>query len=305
MKRRDIGALALALPALATASALSAPTAEVAANESMAEALLPRDPLTSVRQFMRMMAATRGDACLSCEGIVYGHVPGEVAHRLVGFQSALIIRTTEISPGAFRTEQREAMHYADLETGEPLEEFTSPYTAERLKPIGYVSPLNVYFFDARGSYMQRPTNAPERGPKFDWRTDGSDIWVTESRFNTFASGITEAEFPRAYSGPERKSVDILTYRTQVDLFARPDLTSLPAEISLLSDAPWPFWLMRGREPGGVLWQGFGRKYASFDAMPARFLAATARAYPRFLEDPWGFPEWEYGTAPQMRRLRVK
>lgn len=252
---------------------------------------------------MRLMSGTGGEHCLSCEGIVYGSVPGHVAQRLVGFRSALIIRVVEPTAGTFRSEQREAMHYADLDSGEVLAAFVNPYTGERVIPVGYVSPLNVYYFDLAGSYMQRPTDEPERGPKFDWRTDGEDVWVTESRFNTFPSGITEREFPRAYSGPERKSVDVLTYRTSVEDFVR-DTPSVRAHVTIMSDAPWPFWLMQGRAPGGVLWQGFGRKYASFAALPAAFRTSTEHAFPGFLSDPWNFPEWEYGTAPQMRRLRA-
>jgi len=294
----------LAAGALSIPGRASAAAADGTGGEHVPDAGLPRDPASSVRQFMRLFAGLRGEVCISCEGIVYGHAAGALPERLVGFRSALIIRSSEPRPGVFRTEQREAMHYADLVTGEPLQSFKSPYNGETLLPIGYVSPLNVYFFDVQGSYMQRPTDAPERGPSFDWRSDNADVWVTESRFNTFPAAFTEAEFPRAFAGAERKSVDILTYRASRRDFSDDGLASLPAYLTLQSFAPWPYWLMRGRAPGGVIWQGYGRKYPNFASMPRRFRETTESAFPGFLRDPWRFPEWEFGTAAQMRRLRA-
>jgi hypothetical protein len=257
-----------------------------------------------MQQFMRLFATTGGEVCATCEGIICGREPGDVARRLIGWRSVPIIRVAEVSLDSFASEQREAMTYADLDTGEPVTEFLSPYTDEKLIPIGYVSTHNRYFFDANGAYQRREAGRPERGPIPDWRTDGIDVWVAESRFNEFPSAIAEAEFPRAYGGPERKSVDILTCRANARDVANNSLASVPAQITLMTDAPWPLWLMRGRAPGGVLWQGFGRKYASLRDIPAQLTRATESTYPGFLRDPWGFPEFEYGTAAQMNRLRA-
>jgi Protein of unknown function (DUF1838) len=296
---------ALAGASVAGAAAASgAPGGAKGARPNAGIQLPTADPVASIRQFVRMFATTGGEICATCEGLIYGHEPGQVAERLIGWRSVLIIRVEQIARGKFRSEQREAMTYADLLTGKPLTQFVSPYTGETLIPVGYVSPHNRYVFDVDGAYQLADAAQPRRSPQPDWRTDDEDVWVTESRYNVFPSAISEAEFPRAYSGPVRKSVDVLTYRASANDFANEAFASVPAHITLMTDAPWPLWMMRGRAPGGVLWQGFGRKYASLSAVPAAMAAATEAVFPGFMRDPWAFPEFEYGTAAQLRRLRA-
>ena len=258
-----------------------------------------------LRRFMRLFSGLRGETCLTNEGTIFGRLPDELPVRLFGFRSAVTIRTQEVQPGVFRTEQREAMHYADLESGDPLTSFLNPYSQETLIPVGYVSPLNVYFFDVTGSYSRTLPEKRDGHLHLDWRENDAEIWVTESRYNNFPSGVTEAEFPRAYSGPERKSVDILTYRALKRDVDNASLYSLPAQVSMLTEAPWPLWMMMGKSPGSVMWSGFGRKYPHFKALPKRFAATTEQVYPGFLAAPWAFPEREFGTAAQMRRLRAE
>jgi len=294
----------LCTTALGAAALPMAAAAAVLPGAGVYPVTLPGNAGDALRNFMRMAGTPAGETCTLCEGLLYGRPPDALPNRLVGFRSALIIRCVEESPGVFRTQQREAMHYTDLARGEPIGEFSSPYDGARLTPIGYVSPLNTYLFDELGSRMLHPTDSPLRGPPFDWRTDGNEVWVTESRFNIFPSSITEQEFPRAYSGPERRSVDVLTYSTSATAFADSSISALPARVSLLSDAPWPLWLMRGRAAGGVLWQGFGRKYARFAEMPDAARRAVDSVHAGFLDEPWKFPELEFSTAAQLRRLRA-
>ena len=308
VRRRDLATMGLAAGLLSQPlSPLQAAAAtRSAANTrgSLERRIRGFSPEESLRQFMRLFSGLAGVVCLTNEGIIHGQPVDDVARPLFGFRSALMIRTTEIEPNVFRTEQREAMHYADLETGAPLESWRSPYLGETLIPVGFVSPLNVYFFDITGSYA-RELPAQRSGRKFlDWRATDTEVWVTESRFNSFPSGITEEEFPRAYSGPLRKSVDILTYTASQREFADTRRNTVMSQVQMISDTPWPFWMMMGRRPGNVLWNGIGKKYASFAALPDRFREATEQVFPKFLADPWAFPEREFSTVAQLKRLKA-
>jgi hypothetical protein len=267
--------------------------------------LIPTTPADGLRGFMRLFAGTSGSCVFTNEGIIYGKADGELPKPLFGFLSAVEIKPVEISPGVFRSEQKEAMVYLELGTRRLLTAWKNPYTGEDLIPFGYVSPNNVYFFDETGSYArQLPENRSGR-KALDWRTSSSEIWVTEQRFNNFPSGITEAEFPRAYSGPVRRSVDILTYRAKAEDFANPRLASVPSDLGMVTDGPWPLFMMMAKRPGGVIWHGFGQKYARFADMPAANRDPIEQAYAGFLADPWGFNSAEWGTAAQMRRLRAQ
>jgi Protein of unknown function (DUF1838) len=301
--RRSIltaGASAPLFPLLAGAS--TTPSANVGVRP---ESLIPTAPADRLTGFMRLFVGTRGKCVFTNEGIIYGKSDSQMAKPLYGFLAVLEVRVSEIEPGIYRSEQKEALVCTDLATRMPLKNFINPYTNEKLIPVGYVSPNNVYFFDITGSYARSLPKERSGIKQLDWRSSATDIWVTESRFNSFPSAITEAEFPRAYSGPIRNSVDILTYRASASDFADIKQDSVLSTLTMVSDTPWPLWLMMGKRPGGVIWHGFGQKYRQLSAIPDVNRRAVDIAYPGFMDDPWGFPSAEWGTVAQLRRLRAQ
>jgi Protein of unknown function (DUF1838) len=264
--------------------------------------LLPSSPEAGLGDFIRMFAGLDGSRAFTNEGIIYGKVPGELPKPLFGFLAVLDIRAQQVGPALYRSEQKEAMVYLDLTSRQPLRRWTNVYTGEDQTPVGYVSPTNVYFFDTTGSAMREP---PKPGTATRaWRTSATDIWVTESRYSNFPASITEAEFPRAYAGPVRLSVDILTYRAKAADFADRSIASVPIQLTMMSDTPWPLWMMMGRNPGGVFWHGFGQKYARMADLPRVNRDPIEQVYPGFLADPWGFPSEKWGTAAQLRRMKA-
>ena len=263
---------------------------------------IPRAPREQLDGFMRLFAGKRGACVLTNEGIIYGRAPGELARPLIAYLAVLQIKPEEIAPAVFRTTQVEAMVCLDLATRAPLREWRNPYTGETVIPVGYASPRNIYHFDVTGTYgaVLPPTRSGRI--QLDWRASNDDIWVTEARRNSYPSNITEAEFPRAYAGPVRDSVDILTYRARIRDFRR-DASFTPATLTMLSDAPWPLWMMMAKRLGGVLWHGFGTKYRTLGEVPAVHRRTIDAVYPGFLQDPFLFPAAEWGTAAQLRRLK--
>jgi Protein of unknown function (DUF1838) len=215
----------------------------------------------------------------------------------------LEIRAREIEPGVWRSEQKEAMACLDLVTRMPLKTLRNPYTDEDVIPLGYVSPLNVYYFDKTGSGFRDRPKAGNTSRM--WRSSATDVWVTESRYNYFPSSITEAEFPGSYAGPIRPSVDILTYRASAADFADRSLPSVPVTITMMSDTPWPLWMMMGKRGGSAFYHGSGQKYRRLADLGDITKRAIDAAYPGFLADPWGFASEPWGTAAQMRRLKAE
>ena len=288
----------------ASLAAAASPTFGVAAGQKQVAAhLISKTPTENLTGFMRLYAGLLGTTVMTNEGLIYGKTEADLAKPLFGFLSVLDIKITEIAPNIFKAEQKEAMVYIDPATGGLLGNWTNSYTGETLPPVGYVSPNNTYFFDVTGSYSRELPATRDGSFTLDWRASDSDIWVTESRFNTFPSSVTEAEFPRAFSGPIRKSVDVLTFRARAADFANRRSQFVPSELTMMSDAPWPLWMMMGKRQGGVLWHGFGQKYRSLNDLPLGLKSPIEAAYPGFLADPWGFPSAQWGTAAQLRRLR--
>jgi Protein of unknown function (DUF1838) len=308
--RRSIltaGASATLLPTLMPTIALANDSVKPRANSVLnnPESLIPVTPIDRLTGFMRLFVGLRGKCVFTNEGIIYGKSDKEMAKPLYGFLAVLEVRVSEVEPGIYRSEQKEALVCTDLVTRMPLKNFINPYTNEKLIPVGYVSPNNVYFFDVTGSYTRALPKERSGIKQLDWRTSSTDIWVTESRFNSFPSSITEKEFPRAFSGDIRHSVDILTYRAKAVDFADASMASVPSTLTMVSDTPWPLWLMMGKRPGGAIWHGFGQKYRQLSDLPDVNRRAVDMAYAGFLDDPWGFASAEWGTAAQLRRLRAQ
>lgn len=293
--------------ALITASGAAAATSlaplPVLAGTGDPAALLPTTPEAGLRQFIRLFSGLTGSSVFTNEGLIYGKIEGELPRPLFGFISVLEVRAREIEPGLWRSEQKEAMAVLDMRTRMPVATIANPYTGATNHALGYVSPLNVYYFDASGSgFRARPK--PGQTSRL-WRSTASDVWVTESRYNYFPSSIQEDEFPSAYAGPIRNSVDILTYRAQASDFANAQLSSVPVQLTMVSDTPWPLWMLMGKRPGTAIYHGSGQKYRRLRDLPAISQRAIDLAYPGFLDDPWSFDSEPWGTAAQMRRLKAQ
>ena len=287
-----------AVAALATAGAAGA-----AGARGDPATLLPAMPEAGLTGFMRMFAGLSGSSVFANEGLIYGKVEGELPRPLFGFVSVVHVRAREIEPGVWRSEQKEAMACLDMTTRMPVKTIRNPYTNEENYALGYVSPVNVYFFDKTGSGFRDRPKAGQTSRL--WRSSATDVWVTESRYNHFPSSITEAEWPRSYAGPIRDSVDILTYRAKAADFADKRLDNVPVTITMVSDTPWPLWMLMGKRGGVAIYHGSGQKYRSLRDLPPITQRAVDTAYPGFLDDPWAFDATPWGTVAQMKRLRAE
>jgi len=57
---------------------------------------------------------------------------------------------------------------------------------------------------------------------------------------------------------------------------------------MVSDTPWPLWLMMGKRPGKVIWHGFGEKFKQLGDILDVSRSAVNIAQPGFLDDLWEF-----------------
>lgn len=303
--RRQVLGRGLALPLAGTGFAGACAHAAPAGRDFSGDPdrLLPKSPEESLIGFLRLFAGIETTSVFTNEGIIYGKAPGDLMRPLFGFLAVLEIRTKAAGDGVYEAEQKEAMVCLNLASRTLMKDWRNPYTDETLIPVGYVSPVNRYFFTATGSYMRtRPEGGGEPTPR-DWRSSATDVWFTESRYNSFPASISAEEFPRAFASPVRNSVDILSYRAKAADFADASLRSVPSTLTMVSDTPWPLWMMMGKREGGAVWHGFGQKYADFAGLPDVNRRLIDEAYPGFLDDPWAYPHAEWGTAAQLRRLR--
>lgn len=265
--------------------------------------------LTSAEDRLRALVRLRGHETapvwLWFDGVIYGRAPDDPLRPLFGFTAILAVRYRRLEDGSFAFEQRESNHYVNLTDGAVLGDWENPYTQRKTVAVGYVSPLLGYRMDLQGTYpLRNPTElhgafAPQLAD------DGVEVWSTERRANEFPAGVTEDEFPDAYTGAIRKSADVATYRARLADVVNVDQPFVYASTTITADTPWLLWMLMGRRPGHVIWIGSGAKAPTLAAVPQDVTTRVEQAHPGFLADPWDFDRTPFSSAAQMRRLRAE
>lgn len=256
-----------------------------------------------LRVFMRMLAMPNGTSVTTVEGMLYGVMLGGLPRPLIEFHSLVEIRVSEPKSGLFLAAQREATWLGSGTADDIESPFENPYTGKTVVPFGYVTPVNQYWFDQTGAYQSELPESRSRASERKWQEGGDTLWVTEERQNKFPSRIDESEFPSAFTGSFRESVDILTYQARRGDFLG-HARFVPATVHMTSVSPWPHWLLMGRAPGHVLWSGHGEKYSRMVDVPDSVRTSCELFYPGFVSDPFGLDSATFGVAATMRRLRA-
>ena len=252
---------------------------------------------------MRLRGALEQDCWLSFEGIVYGRGERNPIIPLIGFSSLLVVRYLKRGDG-WIMQQRESNHYTDLNSGEPADAWSNPYTNRINIPIGYISPLLTFEVRSTGTYLA--VSGGERRGNFepDLASDSKTIWSVERRANAFESALTKEEFPDLYVEPVRRSVDVATYRAdQAAMFS--DVSFIPAATAIMADTPWLDWMLMGARPGHVMWHGVGSKTRLRSEVDEDLLRRVDMVHPGFLDAPWTMDRSPYSSREQMRRLRAE
>ncbi len=260
----------------------------------------------SPRETLDTLVRLRGDLAqpvwLWFEGRVYGRPPDGLMTPMFGFTSLLRVRYEMISDTRAAFEQRESAHYTDLATGAPVGGFYNPYTRKTNIAVGYVSPKFRYEFTADGAYSTR--SGKKIGTMMEQlATDGTHVWTSERRENTFPAGIDADIFPDAFVDPMRQSVDIATYKARLEDLAAPAPAFVPATTDFVADIPWPLWMFMGDRPGFSVWIGHGAKTQTLDALPDDLRRRVAAVHPGFMDNPFEVDASAWTTAGQMMELR--
>jgi hypothetical protein len=189
-----------------------------------------------------------------------------------------VFRTDDLSDGRFEVASLQTSFYSDIRTGERLRTFTNPLTQETVE-IGYGAPRVAHLvFDGVGR-----TDAPT-GPLANlarearigpaW-IEGDDVWV---------EGDIQL---RGDAPPGVRPIrvnDLTTYFGSAKDILDPDI-AMPLAGQMFSDINiWPPWLKMGDLKGDYYSRCYGRKVATFDAMPGFWRQSMLRSFPDITTD---------------------
>jgi hypothetical protein len=185
-----------------------------------------------------------------------------------------------IDDNAYAISMLELAYFTDLESNEPLSEFTNPFTHE----TGSVPPAmfgpNSVSLTTDG--LQPPEHFPFGTLTFDGRlgpgyTDDNDVWIREDTLVRMTSA-NPAFGNYIYN-------ELVTYRGDRNELNNPDALCAEAAITYNTTSNWRPWMMPGDTPGHIMSEGYGKKVSSVDELPADYLAMARRLDPEVIADP--------------------
>jgi len=232
------------------------------------------NPKSSLRTYAKLVGSTAAETVhYWYTGTIYGVVPGEISQPVLDFAGLAKSVWWPNDDGTFGQRIYDIGYYADMNSGEPVEEFVNPYTGVPNWPVHYRAGPNEF------------THKPERR---DWKVSGDDIWLEETLALEMPNWLDPEEWPLASTGKTIRFRYTNTYRGKITDIENPDFNSAPSLFGWSALTDWyPFMLM-GQRPGHLHWLGQGRKIDSFTEASTQSLNYLEANLPEYLEsdEPW-------------------
>ena len=185
-----------------------------------------------------------------------------------------------IDEDTFAIAMLELAYFTDLESNQPLSEFTNPFTRE----TGAVPPamFGPNFVTLTTDGLQPPENFPFGTLTFDGQlgpgyTDNEDVWVREDTLVKMTSA-NPAFGNYIYN-------ELVTYKGNWDEVNDRETPCASANITYSTTSNWRPWMMPGDTPGHIMSEGFGKKVSCVDELPADYLAMARKLNPEVIADP--------------------
>jgi hypothetical protein len=260
------------------------------------------DPIWNRETAARLQADTNGSQVYGrCSGVVTGVRPGEAVRPLFNFEVFSTIRVLRQSDGNYQRMTKEAILYTDPKTGAVLDEWTNPYTGERVKVVDvHNDPYNWVIADTvQPPAMPGLINAGQAVPGGKpflqhWMELGPDtIVMVEDGHGYYPNRLDPAHWPRESSGPMIQSSELFRYFISRADLEDPTKTHLPHNGSWVRVQPWLPWMLMGTTPGHVMYDGVFRPSRTLDYFPAPVLARMRERYPDYFTAPtkWYGPNY--------------
>jgi len=239
-----------------------------------AHALDLSNPQDSLNVYAKLVGSTAAESVHYCySGTIYGVIPGELSRPVLDFAGLVKSVWWPNDDGTFSQRVYDVGYYADMDSGEPVEEFLNPYTNKLNQPV---------------HFRVGPNEFTRKAERRDLKVSGNDIWLQETLALEMPNWLDPEEWPLASTGETVRFRYIETYRGRISDIENPEISSAPSLFSWSALTDWyPFMLM-GQRPGHLHWLGLGRKISSFAEMSIQTLNYFEANLPEYLEtdEPW-------------------
>jgi hypothetical protein len=261
------------------------------------------------------MARLNGDLDLSKQhygwysGYVVGVRPGEKLLDLFGFEGFGVSRLLVREDLSFAKVLREVGIYFDLESGEPLEEWTNPYTNETVRPVHVANdPFNSIIAE---TFPQPPQygglNAADRPPPrpflLPWRMRAGKVQLERHIHLYYKNALQPDEWPRESAGEMAQVSEFFAYQIDPADLQNKKLTSLPSTGVWNRVTPWLPWMLMGQTPGHCQYQCYmGTAHDLEAALSRSTLDYVEKHYAKYFDAP---TEWVEPSLSSIERYALE
>jgi hypothetical protein len=230
-----------------------------------------------------------------CSGIILGVKPGEKLKPLLGFQTFLATRLVPLPDGNIRRLNKEVIFYTNLtrlgQPGEIIEEWTNPWTQEKLKVVQVINdPFNYTISDtlilAPEDFPGDKSKLPKIPLIFPWQELNGDTLVlsTDMHLN-YKNPLQPDKWPRESSGENAQVSEMMRYFVSRKDLENPKLTAVPYNGTWHRVTPWLPWMLMGQTPGHCLYTATMTGFDSAERLPKVLLDYAKKHCPDVLKAP--------------------
>jgi Protein of unknown function (DUF1838) len=227
--------------------------------------------------FARMRGTNDGrDTFANWWTTIFAVLPGERPRailRMDGFNAGRFVKQDD---GGMQIITREVGYYRDLQTGEFLKEWANPFTNEKNTVLHIANdPVNSRF----------PAPKPGEVGRMGFWVSGDDVILRTDVPLAYPNPLQPAEFPAESSGPTYLASEHFTFFAKKSALADSKAVSVPVTYAWARTGPWLPWMKMGARPGYLIYSGHGRKFMTFDELPADIRDFTRANYPLYMKSP--------------------
>lgn len=197
--------------------------------------------------------------------------------RMQGYNAGRLISKPD---GGHEWVTREVSYYQDLASGEIIERWTNPLNGKTVCVVQVANdPVSNVF----------PPASKDRANPFAAFTLAGDVATLRWDIPlAYPNALQPAEHPEESTGPTYLASEHFTFFANTADVLSDSQRSTPTHYSWFRTGPWLPWMKMGQAPGYLIYSGHGRKYGSFDELPARVREYTLKHFPAFATAPESF-----------------
>ena len=247
-------------------------------------------PLDDFTSFVRVRGSLdpEQETVYHWTGTIHAQEPEKPARHLFDFEGYNIARTVIDAQGNCQLLTREMAVYRDPATHKILETWHNPYTSQRVQVVPvWNDPVNNLLPNQDGL---SPVAVDDLGEQACYSIDA---------FLAYPSPLPRETYPQYSQSDLYQGAELFNFYTDKEDLARPELKSVPAQISWTRLGPWLPWMQLGDQAGQMVYHARGSKVqGGIQALPQDLRDYVSSHEPKFLHAPesWSRPNetsWTY------------